>query len=106
MKHLYILDKNGKPRSELNLFKWAEWFEDFENRMVKQSFIGELCVSTVFLALDHRVGKKGPPILWETIVFSPQGNELDCDRCSGNREQAEAMHELMLLKWTKMLSST
>ncbi len=27
-------------------------------------------VSTVFLCLDHRVGPYGPPILFETMVFS------------------------------------
>ena len=38
---------------------------------------------------------KGPPVLWETMVF---GGKLDQEqaRCSGNREQAEAMHNEMV----------
>lgn len=28
---------------------------------------GQICVSTVFLVLDH--GWNGPPVLWETMVF-------------------------------------
>jgi hypothetical protein len=50
----------------------------------------------VFLGLDHNWGK-GPPILWETMCF---GGEMDDEmaRCSGSREQAEAMHERMVSK--------
>jgi hypothetical protein len=56
--------------------------------------IGDAKVSTVFLGLDHSFSEDGPPILWETMVF---GGELDqeTDRCSGTREQAEAMHKKM-----------
>lgn len=31
-------------------------------------------VSTVFLAYDHRFWGNGPPILWETMVFAPDGD--------------------------------
>ena len=36
----------------------------------------------------------GPPVVWETMVF---GGALDGeqDRCSGNRQDAMAMHNLM-----------
>jgi len=38
-------------------------------------------VSTVFLGLDHRWGDEGPPILFETMVFSGEGfDEQDMDR--------------------------
>ena len=50
----------------------------------------------VFLGLDHAFGG-GAPVLWETMVF---GGKLDQeqDRCSGSREQAEAMHARMVEK--------
>jgi hypothetical protein len=56
--------------------------------------VGVSKVSTVFLCLDHQFAG-GPPILWETMVF---GGALDQeqDRCSGTREQAEAMHQRMV----------
>jgi hypothetical protein len=90
----YILEE-GKPRVEPDLIKWAEWFEDGDNRRVDMTMVGDSKVSTVFLALDHNFSRKGPPILWETMVF---GGELDNeqDRCSGTMEQAEAMHKNMV----------
>ena len=62
--------------------------------------IGKSHVSTVFLGLDHNFSKKGPALVWETMVF---GGELDQeqDRCSGSREQAEAMHERMVKRVKK-----
>lgn len=91
----YILDENGNPRPEPDLMKWAKWFEKQEQRRICRTDIGEIFVSTVFLSLDHNFGMNGPPILWETMVF---GGALDqeCNRCSGSREQAEAMHQDMV----------
>jgi hypothetical protein len=91
----YILNDNGNPVLEPDLIKWAMWFETATNRRVAKEMIGEVQVSTVFLGLDHNFCSKGPPIVWETMVF---GGELDqeTERCSGNREQAEAMHQDMV----------
>lgn len=100
----YILDKNGEPKlayqpsgtfdkkEMARLLKWAQQFGlTSKDRIVKQDHFGKVMVSTVFLGLDHNWGK-GPPILWETMVF---GGKLDQhqQRCAGGREQAEAMHE-------------
>jgi hypothetical protein len=89
----YILNEQGVPVVEPDLFKWGKWFQDsFDQRRVKQEMVGDLKVSTVFLGLDHSRGK-GPPALWETMVFAKGSSmHLDFDRCSGSREQAEAMH--------------
>lgn len=46
---------------------------------VKQEWIEEVRVSTVFLGLDYNFGK-GPLILWETMTFSNQAEW----RYSGN----------------------
>lgn len=99
MNDKYILDDKGDPIPCEDLMMWATWFEENRNqRIVKQDVIRKSKVSTVFLGLDHGwplrpFGHK--PILWETIVF---GGPLDQeqDRCSGNREQAEAMHARMV----------
>jgi hypothetical protein len=89
----YTLDERGNPVLETDFFKWAMWFET-ANRRVKRETIGASDVSTVFLGLDHSFGV-GPPVLWETMVF---GGVLDKEqeRCSGSREQAEAMHDQMV----------
>ena len=109
----YILDADGNPRPEPDVIKWATWFEK-GNRIVKQDQIGEVWVSTVFLGLDHDFTGKGPPILWETMTFrgdrtkkktveimgrkvtTTDGEWEEQDRCAGNRDQAEAMHQDMI----------
>ena len=97
----YILDKNGEP-IPATMDVWAEWYEkDFpiEKRRVARTKVGNYTVSTVFLGLDHQWGK-GPPVLWETMLFvkGKGHDEQDMERCSGSREQAEAMHERMVKK--------
>jgi hypothetical protein len=98
----YILDESGNPVPERNLITWAKWYEDsMEQRQVAETYLPlwRAYVSTVFLAIDHQLGS-GPPLLWETMVF--EGMEgIDIDRCSGNREQAEAMHVKMVNKYTQ-----
>lgn len=106
----YILDKKGNP-VVTDLMTWATWFEksckDFDTtkRHVAMTTIGRYKVSTVFLGLDHNFGK-GPPVLWETMVFNKKskgekwtiedGASVEMTRCSGSREQAEAMHDRMV----------
>lgn len=108
-KH-YILDEEGNPVSA-DFMTWVTWFEDscrdFDKtkRRVAMTSIGQYKVSTVFLGLDHSFGK-GPPILWETMVFNKKskgkkwnredGASVEMTRCSGSREQAEAMHDRMV----------
>ena len=90
----YILNSHGIPVVQPDVMEWARWFECCENRVVKQEKVGDTFVSTVFLGLDHNYGK-GPPVLWETMCFEGKmAGEMD--RCSGGREQAEAMHERMV----------
>ena len=98
MKHTkYILNKQGEPVIEGNLVTWAQWFGTVESRRVKVDDLPQGRVSTVFLGIDHNHSLKGPPILWETLVF---GGKLSgkMDRCSGSHEQAVAMHERMVEK--------
>ncbi len=91
----YILDDKGKPIPEPDLLTRAHWFEKAE-RQVCKDIVGDSTISTVFLGIDHSF-QPGTPILWETMVF---GGALDQeqDRCSGSREQAEAMHARMIDK--------
>lgn len=96
----YVLDDKGNPRKEPSLMKWARIFDTRDDRVVKQEQIGRSWVSTVFLGLDHAfsVEDNHAPVLWETMVFGIGPHDHDMDRCSGNREQAEAMHQRMVTK--------
>jgi hypothetical protein len=96
----YILDKNGEPKPAKDLMEWAGWFSnDSNNRIVKKDKINNLEVSTIFLGLDHNFSSRhdAVPILWETMIFN-DNESIDCERCSGGREQAEAMHFKMIEK--------
>lgn len=81
----YILDKNGKPKAEPDLMKWAAWFESTvgtKARVLDYTEIplknGMVSISTVFLGLDHNfvdIGK-GKPVLWETMIFGSKHKAL------------------------------
>jgi hypothetical protein len=71
MSDKYIL-KGREAVPAADLMEWANWYETAD-RNVARSQIGDVKVSTVFLGLNHQWGK-GPPILFETMVF---GGPLD-----------------------------
>lgn len=74
---LYILDGDGQPLRCDDVVAWGYWYETNRHttrRVARDTVVPGCEVSTVFLALDHRYGDDGPPILWETMVF---GGPLD-----------------------------
>lgn len=88
-----LIDK--KPVLELDIIKWATWFEK-SKRIVKQNglkILGqEIHASTVFLGIDHNFSGAGEPLLFETMIFDKDGDELYQERYS-TWEEAEAGHE-------------
>jgi hypothetical protein len=91
----YILNDKLEPVVENDLVAWAKWYE-VNDRRVALDHIGDVVISTVFLGMDFNwLG--GLPLLWETMVFGGKFDQ-ELDRCSGSREQAEAMHARMLEK--------
>lgn len=94
MNEYFILNTDGNPVAVPSLERWVQWL-DKSKRSVAVDHVGDVRVSTVFLGLDHGFGAYPQPILWETMVF---GGKLDQEqaRCSGTREQAEAMHAAMV----------
>lgn len=84
----YIL--NGKEPVEVdNVIEWAERF-DTKNRVVKQTTIGEVKISTVFLGLDHSFGE-GAPLLFETMIFG--GKEDGYQERYSRWDEAEKGHD-------------
>lgn len=57
---------------------------------VDETVIGDVRVSTVFLGLNHRWGP-GPPLLFETMLFSEKRDVDWQERCS-TWDEALAMH--------------
>jgi hypothetical protein len=50
---------------------------------VAETYAGALRVSTVFLGLDHNFDKIGPPVVFETMIFSrSEWSEEYCERYS------------------------
>ena len=96
IKH-YMLDPDGRIRIEPDLLTWARWMEQPHGRRIGHTPVGLYLVSTVFLGIDHRHDRKGPPILWETMVFYNDEHQSDTShlmlRCSGSRSQAQAQHD-------------
>lgn len=90
----YILDEHGEPVVCNDLLQWAAWFEG-SFRSIARDEIEGVKVSTVFLGLDHNFCFKGPPILWETMIF---GGPLDGQqRRYATRAQALTGHAEALL---------
>jgi hypothetical protein len=54
-----------------DLLTWARWFEIPGNTIVRQTRVGPILVSTVFLGLDTSLGL-GDPVLFETAVFEAE----------------------------------
>lgn len=76
-----------------DLLTWARWFETAD-RQVRDSFQGDVRVSTVFLGLDHGWGDT--PALFETMVFI-NGDGGDMERYA-TWEEAEAGHDRWVAK--------
>lgn len=66
----YILDKRNRP-VPVEMLEGALWLEqNRERRILHQTHIGKVFISTVFLSLDHAYppfDKK--PLLYETMIF-------------------------------------
>lgn len=48
---------------------WGKWFSE-NNRIVKQTAIEGVMVSTVFLGIDYNFSNQGDPLLFETMCFA------------------------------------
>lgn len=81
-----------EPVPCLDVLDWAAWFETAERR-VMVTHLDRLCVSTVFVGLDHRYFGKGPPLVFETMVFV--GADGLWQVRTSTWDQAEAAHKVL-----------
>jgi hypothetical protein len=74
LNRLYVLD--GHEVREATLMEWARFFDNLDARTVAKTEVAAgVRVSTVFLGLDHNFSGRGPPVLFETLVFSDYGGD-------------------------------
>ena len=90
----YILEgKIAVPEPDIE--KWGKWYEENHlNRHVGDTKIGDVRISTVFLALDHNYSEVGEPILFETMVFGGAFDQEQIRYCTW--EEAEEGHTKMV----------
>lgn len=94
-------DRQGHP---LTLTEWAALFETAKRgdlkRVAETTLPNGTWISTVWMGLDHSFGN-GPPLIFETMVFTNRGDmrDLDSDRYSTEAD-ALAGHAAMVEKWT------
>ncbi len=84
----YILDENNKPK-KVDVLEAAEWAEKNHPRHVEKTEFGNVLISTVFLMHDHNFSGKGPPTLWETMVFNSPDDDEHMDRYASEEEARE-----------------
>lgn len=97
MHQRYILNDKGEAETCDDIITWGRWFAKPDNRIVAKMKFPGCEVSTVFLGIDYAFGDEVGPILWETMVFGGPHDE-EQDRCSGNRADAQAMHDKMVAR--------
>ncbi|HSV08577.1 MAG TPA: hypothetical protein VLI07_18820 [Candidatus Binatus sp.] len=83
-------DRDGEP---ITMRQWGMLAHDRDYKVVKQEHVGPYFVSTVWLGLDHSFGR-GPPIVFETMVFKEDRTDLECWRYATEAEAVEG-HQLM-----------
>lgn len=87
----YILEPDGKIRTEPDLLTWAAWYEKADERRIAQDKLpNDVRVSTVFLGIDHNWNLEGPPILFETMIFGGKHDQFQ-DRYA-TKDEAIAGH--------------
>lgn len=94
----YILGEDQKPALCNDLMKWLEWFEDANESgslRIAEDSVGDYRVSTIFLGINHQFKYGDRPILYETIVFDKEGNDVLQHRYS-TREEALTGHQELI----------
>lgn len=84
-------DKAGKP---ITFEECARLFSDAAYQVVAHDVLEDLEVSTVWLPFDHNFKAKGPPRIFETMIFKPSDESITGRRevgCWRYATEAEAL---------------
>ena len=87
---------------ETTLKGWALWYEGFDNSILKTDLDG-YTVSTIFLGIDHNFGNEGPPLIFETMVFHPDGTPCKYQKRHSTRFDAEVYHAAVVASMRRLM---
>lgn len=92
---------------KVDLMTWARWFEKNERRVAFTELAGGIVtVSTVFIGIDLGFYFKGPPVLFETMVFGLTMEDGDMQWRYSSWDDAEAGHKATVRKVKAILAKT
>lgn len=63
---LGMFDKNSDP---ITIEEWGRLQEDDAYFRIGSTYVGEWWISTVWIGINMNYARKGPPILFESMVF-------------------------------------
>lgn len=102
-------DRSGNAISFRDYMRLNAYYQDhLEYKRVAETAIGDYWVSTVWLGLDHGLGRPYErPLIFETMVFNRATDEsdLDCKRYSTEAEAREG-HERMVAEVRLIVEAT
>jgi len=84
-------DRDGE---EITMGQWSILFGHKPYQILQQDHVGPYFVSTVWLGMNHQ-WVDGPPMIFETMVFGPGGDDETTDRYP-SEDDALAGHERRL----------
>jgi hypothetical protein len=92
-----------KQSVEISSRKFDELFRDRTYAQIATDKLssGHL-ISTIWIGIDHNCSGMGPPIIFETMVFNPQDEDLDQIRYA-TLEEAEAGHKKIVMQFRKVI---
>jgi hypothetical protein len=101
-----MYDREGNP---ISMQRFGELLADPSYKILIQTQLGGLLISTVWIGLDMNFMREGPPIIFESMVFDQ--NEKEPDTLGEGVEQiryateAEALagHHRLVGEYTKLL---
>lgn len=64
-----LIGKSHKVIACYDLLPWAKWFEKAD-RAVGRTTLGPFEVKTSFLGIDYNFHDEGPPLIFETMIFT------------------------------------
>lgn len=103
----YTLDDEHRPVAAPDLETWGRWMQKNDRHVAVTDLAdGVVTVSTVFLGLDHRHFGRGPPILFETMVFGLTMEDGDMQWRYSSWDDAEVGHKATVKKVKAMLAKT
>lgn len=93
----YILDDDNNPVPS-TITEYVEWKEqNEERRIVKQEYIGDIFISTMFLGFNHSFIDNETPILWETMIFGGEHDQSYQERYTSHKDALEGHKKAITL---------